>query len=119
MDVADEAILVQECLVGRRSIGGIGPHPARRIALVEQALAQTTALIGSRICGRPLADEAETAIDRDMVLIAKERDWSLMRNSARSSERLLVAWMTRILNISTGRRVAARFRPVRAAERRI
>src|SRR6478672_1046382 len=66
MDVADEAILVEERLVGRRSVGGIGPHPARRIALVEQALAQTTALIGSRICGRPSADEAETAIDRDM-----------------------------------------------------
>jgi hypothetical protein len=30
-----------------------------------------TALIGSRICGRLSADEAETAIDRDMVLIAK------------------------------------------------
>ena len=62
MDVADEAILVQERLVGRRPVGTIGPHPARRIALVEQALAQTTALIGSRICGRPSADEAETAL---------------------------------------------------------
>ena len=48
MDVADETILVQERLVGRRSVGGIGPHPAPRIGLVEQALAQTTALIGSR-----------------------------------------------------------------------
>src|SRR5215471_3565071 len=57
----DEAIFVQERLVGRRSVGGIGPHPARRIALVEQALAQTI----SRICGRPSADEAETAIDRE------------------------------------------------------
>jgi hypothetical protein len=56
MDVADEAILVQERLVGRRSVGGIGPHPARCIGLVEQALAQTTALIGSRIRGRPSAD---------------------------------------------------------------
>ena len=56
MDVADEAILVQERLVGRRSVGGIGPHPARCISLVEQALAQTTALIGSRIRGRPSAD---------------------------------------------------------------
>src|SRR5262252_3723483 len=71
MDVADEAILGQERLVGRRSVGGIGPYPARRVALVEQALAQTTALIGSRICCRPSADEAETVIDRDMVLIAK------------------------------------------------
>jgi hypothetical protein len=55
--------------VAPRSVGSIGPHPP--IALVEQALAQTTALIGSRICGRPSADEAETAIDRNMVLIAK------------------------------------------------
>ena len=46
VDVADEAILGQERLVGCRSIGGIGPHPTRRIGLVEQALAQTTALIG-------------------------------------------------------------------------
>ncbi len=74
MDVADEAIFVQERLVGRR---GIGPHSARRIAAVEQALAQTTALIGGRICGRPSADEAETAIDRDMVLIAKQRDYQI------------------------------------------
>src|ERR1700721_1764372 len=74
MDVADEAILVQERLVGPRPVGTIRPHPAPRIALVEQALAQTTALIRSRICGRPSADEAETEIDRDMVLIAKKRD---------------------------------------------
>jgi hypothetical protein len=38
MDVANETILVQERLVGRRSVGGICPHPARRIALVEQTL---------------------------------------------------------------------------------
>jgi hypothetical protein len=37
-------------------------------------LAQTTDLIGSRICGHRSADEAETAIDRDMVLIAEQRD---------------------------------------------
>src|ERR1700746_3196213 len=45
-------------LVASQSGGGMGPHPARRIALVEQALAQTTTLIGRRICGRPSADEA-------------------------------------------------------------
>ena len=44
MDVADEAILVQERLVGLLSVGSIGPHPARCIGFVEQALAQTTAL---------------------------------------------------------------------------
>jgi hypothetical protein len=62
MDVADEAILGQERLVGCRSVGGIGPRPARRIALVEQASAQTIALIGSRICGRPSADTATDGV---------------------------------------------------------
>ena len=37
MDVADEAVLGQGRLVDRRPIGGIGPHPARRIGLIEQA----------------------------------------------------------------------------------
>jgi hypothetical protein len=102
MDVADEAILGQECFVGRRSASGIGPHPARhisqrsrrpldgqiqqsqprgdgsmppvdlsiplfgyqthvsidRISLVEQGFAQTTALVGRRVCGRASTDEA-------------------------------------------------------------
>ncbi len=71
MDVADEAILGQEYFVGCRSVGGVGPQPARRISLVEQAFAQTTAFIGYRVRGRPSTDEAEMAIDRDMVLIAK------------------------------------------------
>src|SRR5271168_2227636 len=34
MDVADEAVTDQKRLVSRRSVGGIGPDPARRIALV-------------------------------------------------------------------------------------
>src|SRR5437588_7538489 len=71
---SDEAILVQERRVGRRSVGGIGPHPARRIAAVGQDEHTTAVLIDSGIGGRPLADEAKTAIDRNMVLIAKERD---------------------------------------------
>jgi hypothetical protein len=40
---ADEAILVEERLVGRRSVGGIGPHPARRSrksARVEHVFAE-------------------------------------------------------------------------------
>ena len=41
MDVADEAVPDQECLVGRRSVGGIGPDSARRIALIKKALTQT------------------------------------------------------------------------------
>jgi hypothetical protein len=70
MDVTDESHC-QERLICRRSVGGIGLHPARRIAFVGHAVTQTPAFIGGRICGRTLADEAEPAIDRDMVLIAK------------------------------------------------
>jgi len=71
MDVADETVLGQEAFVGCPSGGAICPHPARAIGLVEQALAQTVALAGSRVRGRPAADEAEAAIDRNVVQIAK------------------------------------------------
>jgi hypothetical protein len=37
MDVADEPVPYQECLIDRRSIGGLGPQPARRIGIVKQA----------------------------------------------------------------------------------
>jgi hypothetical protein len=37
-------------------------------------MAQQPSGIGSRIARGPFADEAETAIDRDMVLITEERD---------------------------------------------
>ena len=32
------SLLDEERRVGRRSVGGMGPHPVRRIAAVEQAL---------------------------------------------------------------------------------
>jgi hypothetical protein len=58
MDVADEAIVVQNVsFAANRYVG-----PTRCVAPVEQALLQTTLFIGSGVCGRPSADEAETAI---------------------------------------------------------
>ena len=45
---------------------------------------------------------------------------SLIRNSVRSSERLFVAWMTRILNIITGSKGGRPpCRPVRIGQRRV
>src|SRR3974390_3873704 len=74
MDVAHKTVPCQKRLVYRRSVGGIGPHPARRIGLVEQAFAQTAALVGSGVWRCPFADEAKAAIHRAMVLIAEQRN---------------------------------------------
>jgi hypothetical protein len=71
MDVADEAILGQECLVGCRSVGGIGPHPARRVLLLS-----------SKPKGRALSafadaqdrDDAQRVVDQMPLNIELSRD---------------------------------------------
>src|SRR6202035_5287039 len=74
MDMADEAVPFHELLVGGRSISGVRPDAARRVGLVEKSIAQTAALIGSGVRRAPFANEAETAIERDVVLIAEHRN---------------------------------------------
>ena len=39
----------------------------KREKLKTGTVTYSKSLIGSRVCGRPSADEAETAIDRDMI----------------------------------------------------
>jgi len=74
MDMADEAVAFHELLVGGRSVSGVRPDAARRVGLVEKSIAQTAALIGGGVRRAPLPDEAKAAIDRDVILIAKDRD---------------------------------------------
>jgi hypothetical protein len=74
MDMADEAVPFHELLVGGRSVSGVRPDAARRVGLVEKSIAQTAALIGSGVRRAPFANEAETAIERDVVLIAEHRN---------------------------------------------
>src|ERR1700747_3674690 len=74
MDMADEAVPFHELLVGGRSVSGARPDAARRVGLVEKSTAQTAALIGGGVRRAPFANEAETAIERDVVLIAKDRN---------------------------------------------
>src|SRR5580692_9551659 len=74
MDMADEAVPLHELLVGGRSVGGVRPDAARRVGLVEKSIAQTAALIGGGVRRAPFANEAETAIERDVVLIAEDRN---------------------------------------------
>src|ERR1700724_3403555 len=74
MDMADEAAPFHELLVGGRSVSGVRPDAARRVGLVEKSIAQTAALIGSGVRRAPFANEAETAIERDGVLIAEHRN---------------------------------------------
>src|SRR5438132_8734118 len=79
MDMADEAVPFHELLVGGRSVSGVRPDAARRVGLVEKSIAQTAALIGSGVCRAPFANEAETAIERDVVLIAEDRNRQIDR----------------------------------------
>ena len=74
MVLGSEAVLDQERFVGLRLVGGIGPDGWGRVALVEQAVAQSGTFELRRICDVPLADEAVRAIDRDVVLVAEARD---------------------------------------------
>jgi hypothetical protein len=74
MDMAHETVLFHEPFVGGRSIGRARPHAARGVGLVEQPFAQKPAFIGGGIRRTPFANEAKAAIDRDVVLIPKERD---------------------------------------------
>src|ERR1700731_3914124 len=78
MDMADEAVPFHELLGGGRSVSGVRPDAARRVGLVEKSIAQTAALIGSGVrrapFAAPFANEAETAIERDVVRIAEDRN---------------------------------------------
>ena len=73
MNMADEAVLFHELFIGLRAIGCVRPDRARRIGFVEQPFAQATAFIGGGIRRAPFANKAEAAINRDVVLIAKDR----------------------------------------------
>src|ERR1700719_1134077 len=74
MDMADEAVPFHELLVGGRSVSGVRPDAARRVGLVEKSIAQMAALKGGGVRRAPFANEAETAIERDVVLIAEHRN---------------------------------------------
>src|ERR1700730_4543199 len=74
MDMADEAVPFHELLVGGQSVSGVRPDAARRVGLAEKSIAQTAALIGSGVRRAPFANEAETAIERDVVRIAEHRN---------------------------------------------
>src|SRR6202047_886677 len=88
MDMADEAVPFQELLVGGRSVSGVRPDAARRVCLVEKSMAQTAALIGCGVRRAPFANEAETAIERDVVLIAEDRNRQID-----GRRRSILAWL--------------------------
>lgn len=79
VNTGDKAVGVHELLIGLRAIGSIRPDVAGGIGLVEQSLAQTGPLIGRRISRLPLPDQAEPAVNRDVVLILEGRDRDINR----------------------------------------
>jgi hypothetical protein len=67
VDAANEAVLLQELLIGFRAIGCVGPDRTGRVGLVEQALAQPRAFISCGVSGVPAPDQPVLAVDRDVV----------------------------------------------------
>lgn len=77
MNLGSKVVILYERRMGGRTIGCVGPDPRRSFALVEQPHPHTRAFIDSSVCRRPLTDEPETPLDRDMVLIPESRDGDL------------------------------------------
>ena len=73
MDARDEAALGQHLLVLLRSIGGVCPNITCGVFLVQQ-IGQSRAVKGRCVARCPFADQAMTAIYRDMVLVAECRN---------------------------------------------
>ena len=60
--------LGEKVLVGLRAVGRIGLYDARRVGLVEQAVAQPRLFIRRGVAGFPAADQAALAIDQVCAL---------------------------------------------------
>lgn len=54
-------------------------YAARRISFFEKAFAQAAALIDGGVRRAPFANKAKAAINRDVVLIAEDRDRQIDR----------------------------------------
>ncbi len=72
VDAGHEAVIGHEGFVRGGSIGRVRIYGRGRVALVEQALAQSASFVSGSIC--PFSDEAEAAVDGDVVTVAKGRD---------------------------------------------
>jgi hypothetical protein len=62
----------QQCCVGHRAVGGVGPEGARGVPGVEQRA--ELAAVGGGVGDREGADEAVPAVDAEMVLVSEDRD---------------------------------------------
>ena len=88
VDAADKAETRQIGLVLLRAIGGVGPDIGGGVAPVEQALAQPCSLISRSIGDLPPPDQAEAAVDGDVVLVAEARNGDIHRRLAAVGARL-------------------------------
>src|SRR4029077_16975129 len=73
VDLRAQAVIHQVLLIGLGAIGGVGPDIAGGVVLVDQNGQQRTVVTG-RVGGNPAADQAMSAVDADVVLVAEGRD---------------------------------------------
>ena len=63
---------VEQGQVGRRAVGGVGPHLAGGVVAIEHG-AELTAVVSRRVGDGVAAHKAVLAIDADVVLVAEHR----------------------------------------------
>ena len=74
MDARHQPAPREHCFVLRRPVGRIRPDVARRVCPVQNVFEPRPAPVRCGVRRRPVADQAEAPIDRDVVLVAERRD---------------------------------------------
>jgi len=76
-----EATRRQHGFVLRRPLGRVRPDVAGRVRPVQHVF-ETRPIVRGRVRGCPVADQAEAAIDRDVIFVAERRDRQVDRRQA-------------------------------------
>ena len=107
MDVADESVPLQECLVLLGTIGGVGPDAGAGVRGVEQALAQQPPVVPAGVGDVPAADQPIPAIDARVGLVSEGRDRNVQERLAlRVRGRALPVWIVQRASTSFWRAFA-------------
>ena len=72
LELRPQPTALEECQVGGRAVGGIGPHIAGGVVAIEHR-AELAAVISRRVGDAVAAQKTVRAVDADMVLIAEHR----------------------------------------------
>ena len=76
LELRPQPTALEECQIGGRAVGGVGPHLARGVVPIKHG-AELTAVASCRVGDAVAAQKAEGAINADVVLVAERRHGDL------------------------------------------